>query len=38
MLLFVFVQERHDAYVSAVGAEVVGTGIMGKMVRFVARL
>ncbi|CAG0918022.1 unnamed protein product [Notodromas monacha] len=31
MLLFVFVQERHDAYVTSLGGEVVGTGIMGKM-------
>jgi hypothetical protein len=32
MMLLVFVQEQHAAYVRAVATETVGTGIMGKMV------
>nr|CAD7427757.1 unnamed protein product [Timema monikensis] len=31
MMLLVFVQEQHAAYVRAVATETVGTGIMGKM-------
>ncbi|CAG0878832.1 unnamed protein product [Darwinula stevensoni] len=31
MLLLVFVQERHAAYIRGVAAETVGTGLMGKM-------
>lgn len=32
MMLLVFVQEQHAAYVRAVATETVGTGIMGKLV------
>lgn len=32
MMLLVFVQEQHAAYVRDVATETVGTGIMGKMV------
>lgn len=32
MMLIVFVQEQHVAYIRAVASETVGTGIMGKMV------
>lgn len=31
MMLIVFVQEKHFAYVRAVAAETVGTGLMGKL-------
>lgn len=33
MMLLIFVQEQHVAYVRGVATETVGTGIMGKMVR-----
>ncbi|KAJ8870556.1 hypothetical protein PR048_029579 [Dryococelus australis] len=35
MMLLVFVQEQHVAYVRAVATETVGTGIMGKMANLV---
>lgn len=31
MMLIVFIQEKHWAYVRSVASEVVGTGLMGKM-------
>ena len=34
MMLLVFVQEQHAAYVRGIATETVGTGIMGKMVTY----
>lgn len=35
MMLIVFVKEQHVAYVRGVAVDTVGTGIMGKLVRYI---